>query len=79
MATVVNYEEVVRCVKHELELTGISDDKNAKPDLSYLLPELRFTVIETLLLHTRGNQTQAARMLGLNRRTLRNIYTQYHK
>ncbi len=79
MTTLMSYDEVVQCVKHELELTGIADKKHAKPDLSHLLPELKFALVETLLLHTRGNQALAARMLGINRGTLRKIYTQHHK
>ncbi|WP_042979941.1 helix-turn-helix domain-containing protein [Vibrio owensii] len=72
----MSYDEVVQCVKHGLELTGIADKKHVKPDVSHLLPELKFALVETLLLHTRGNQTKAARMLGINRVTLRKIYTQ---
>ncbi|WP_434527843.1 helix-turn-helix domain-containing protein [Vibrio sp. K4] len=76
MTTLLTRDEVVQCVKQELELTGVADKKQAKPDLSMLMPEVKFTIIETLLLHTRGNQAQAARMLGINRGTLRKIYTQ---
>jgi len=76
MTTLLTRDEVVQCVKQELELTGVADKKQAKPDLSMLIPEVKFTIIETLLLHTRGNQAQAARMLGINRGTLRKIYTQ---
>ncbi|MDA0385185.1 helix-turn-helix domain-containing protein [Vibrio owensii] len=76
MTTLLTRDEVVQCVKQELELTGIADKKQARPDLSTLIPEVKFTIIETLLLHTRGNQAQAARMLGINRGTLRKIYTQ---
>ncbi|MEF1285838.1 helix-turn-helix domain-containing protein [Vibrio sp. M250220] len=43
------------------------------------MPELRFALVETLLLHTRGNQAHAARMLGISRCTLRKIYNQHHK
>lgn len=76
MTTLLTRYEVVQCVKQELELTGVADKKQANPDLSTLIPEVKFTIIETLLLHTRGNQAQAARMLGINRGTLRKIYTQ---
>ncbi|HIF6163886.1 helix-turn-helix domain-containing protein [Vibrio parahaemolyticus] len=79
MTILMTREDVIQCVKLELELTGIADIKHAKPDLSHLLPELKFTIVETLLLHTRGNQALAARMLGINRGTLRKIYTQRHK
>ncbi|HAV1332838.1 TPA: hypothetical protein JG814_004412 [Vibrio parahaemolyticus] len=79
MTTLLTRDEVVQCVKQEIELTGVADKKQAKPDLSMLMPEVKFTIIETLLLHTRGNQAQAARMLGINRGTLRKIYTQHPK
>lgn len=75
MTTLITRDEVVQCVKRELELTGIADKKQAKPDLSTLIPEVKFTIIE----NTRGNQAQAARMLGINRGTLRKIYTQHLK
>ncbi|ELA9710649.1 hypothetical protein RG007_002176 [Vibrio parahaemolyticus] len=76
MTTLITRDEVVQCVKQELELTGIVDKKHAAPDLSQLLPEVKYTIVEVLLLHTRGNQAQAARMLGMNRSTLRKIYKQ---
>ncbi|MHA2707689.1 helix-turn-helix domain-containing protein [Vibrio owensii] len=76
MTTLITQDEVVQCVKQELELTGIADKKHAAPDLSQLLPEVKRTIVEVLLLHTRGNQAQAARMLGMNRATLRKIYKQ---
>ena len=79
MTTLLTRDEVVQCVKQEIELTGIADKKQAKPDLSTLMPEVKLTIIETLLLHTRGNQAQAARMLGIHRSTLRKIYTQHPK
>ncbi len=74
MTTLMTREDVIQCVRQELKLTGIAEMKHAKPDLSHLLPELKFTMIETVLLHTRGNQAKAARMLGINRGTLRKIY-----
>lgn len=74
MTTLMSYDEVVQCVKQELELTDVADKKHAKPDVSHLLPELKFIMVETLLLHIRGNQVKAARMLGINRGTLRKIY-----
>ncbi len=36
MTTLMNYDEVVQCVKQEIELTGIADKKHAKPDLRVL-------------------------------------------
>ena len=70
---------MIECVKQELELVGIVDKKYAAPDLRQLLPELKFTIVEALLLHTRGNQALAARMLGINRGTLRKVSKQGFK
>ncbi|MBB1462992.1 hypothetical protein H5300_06620 [Vibrio sp. SG41-7] len=79
MTILITRDEVIQCVKQELELTGVVDQKHAAPDLSQLLPELKYIIVEALLLHTRGNQALAARMLGINRGTLRKIYKQGFK
>lgn len=79
MTILITRDEVIQSVKQELELTGIADKKYAAPDLSQLLPELKYIIVEALLLHTRGNQALAARMLGINRGTLRKIYKQGFK
>ncbi|MEZ9685489.1 helix-turn-helix domain-containing protein [Vibrio atlanticus] len=79
MTILITRDEVIQCVKQELELAGIVDKKYAAPDLSQLLLELKFIIVEALLLHTRGNQALAARMLGVNRGTLRKIYKQGFK
>ncbi|MEZ9545999.1 MULTISPECIES: helix-turn-helix domain-containing protein [Vibrio] len=76
MTILITRGEVIQCVKQELELAGIVNKKHAAPDFSQLLPELKFVIVEALLLHTRGNQALAARMLGINRGTLRKIYKQ---
>ena len=76
MTTLIAREEVIQCVKQELELMGTAEVKHTKSDLSHLLPEVKFTMVETLLLYTRGNQAKAARILGINRGTLRKIYNQ---
>ncbi|WP_052478956.1 helix-turn-helix domain-containing protein [Vibrio jasicida] len=44
------------------------------PDLSDLLPEIKQAIAEEMLLYTRGNQSKAARLLGINRKTLRDTY-----
>ncbi|MEZ8733516.1 helix-turn-helix domain-containing protein [Vibrio splendidus] len=40
---------------------------------------MKYIIVEALLIHTRGNQALAARMLGVNRGTLRKIYKQGFK
>ncbi len=42
-----------------------------------VLAELEIPLLEKVLEHTRGNQTRAAEMLGLNRGTLRKKLKQY--
>ncbi|EDK25811.1 hypothetical protein VSWAT3_27219 [Vibrionales bacterium SWAT-3] len=79
MTILITRGEVIQCVKQELKLAGIIDKKHAAPDLSQLLPELKFVIVEALLLHTRGNQALAARMLGINRGILRKISKQGFK
>ena len=79
MTTLITRDEVIQFVKQERELKGIVDKKHAAPELRQLLPELKFTIVEALLLHTRGNQALAARMLGVNCGTLRKIYKQGFK
>ncbi|MGR5406270.1 helix-turn-helix domain-containing protein [Vibrio mediterranei] len=79
MTTLITRDEVIQFVKQERELKGIVDQKHAAPDFSQLLPELKFVIVEALLLHTRGNQALAARMLGINRGTLRKISQQGFK
>lgn len=51
-------------------LDGV-DSKKETPDLSHVLPTVKGTLIEMVLIHTRGNQSKAARMLGINRGTLK--------
>jgi Fis family transcriptional regulator len=42
-----------------------------------VLAEMEIPLLEKVLEHTRGNQTRAAEMLGLNRGTLRKKLKQY--
>ncbi|GAL15955.1 hypothetical protein JCM19233_6977 [Vibrio astriarenae] len=72
-------DEVIQCIKKELELRGVADKEQVTLDLRQLLPELKLAMVDALLLHTRGNQAQAARMLGIHRGTLRSIYSQRSK
>ena len=48
----------------------------SSPDLMQLLPELKRAIVEEVLIHTYGNQTRAAAILGINRETLRRLYLQ---
>ncbi len=48
----------------------------SSPDLTQLLPELKRAIVEEVLIHTYGNQTRAAAIVGMNRETLRRLYLQ---
>ncbi|MCG6459297.1 hypothetical protein K6U44_02300, partial [Vibrio parahaemolyticus] len=48
----------------------------SSPNLTQLLPELKRAIVEEVLIHTYGNQTRAAAILGMNRETLRRLYLQ---
>ncbi len=52
-------------------LSHTRDSRTARPDISALLPFIRDVVFEEVVIHCRGNQAKAARMLGVNRNTLR--------
>ncbi|WP_082041642.1 helix-turn-helix domain-containing protein [Vibrio jasicida] len=45
------------------------------PDLTMLLPDIKKAIAEACLEHTRGNQSEAARLLGIHRFTLKGLYT----
>lgn len=47
---------------------------NKEPDLTLLLEEIRDSVIKHTLICTHGNQSKSARVLGMNRRTVKSIY-----
>ncbi len=52
-------------------LSHTRDSRTATPDVSALLPFVRDVVLEEVVIHCRGNQAKASRILGLNRGTLR--------
>ncbi|ELB2239721.1 hypothetical protein QNZ93_004588 [Vibrio parahaemolyticus] len=45
-----------------------------QPDLHWIYPVIQKNIAETTLIHTHGNQTQAAQLLGIHRETLRLYY-----
>ncbi|HHY0507441.1 helix-turn-helix domain-containing protein [Vibrio alginolyticus] len=45
-----------------------------QPDLRWVYPVIQKTIVEAALIHTHGNQTQAAQLLGIHRETLRRYY-----
>lgn len=66
------------CIKEALE-TYFEDLDGHKPGDLYqmVLSEVEQPLLETLLRYTRGNQSKAAEILGLNRSTLRKKLSQY--
>ncbi|EMQ2878963.1 hypothetical protein V9N52_004320 [Vibrio navarrensis] len=68
MDTVIDQKAFRAQLRAEL---GKFDAFEETPDLSQLLPSLQKIILEESLVFTYGNQTKAARMLNLNRGTLR--------
>ena len=64
--------ELAECVKRSLE-RYFKDMDGEKPTSIYemVLKNIEKPMIETVLGHAKGNQTLAAKMLGINRNTLR--------
>ena len=52
----------------------VSQNSRQDPDLTMLLPDIKKAIAEACLEHTRGNQSEAARLLGINRYTLKELY-----
>lgn len=66
------------CVRRSLTDFFRNLDGESVNDLYELvLAEMEIPLLEKVLEHTRGNQTKAAEMLGLNRGTLRKKLKQY--
>ncbi len=66
------------CVRKTLERYFADLDGHPPGDLYQLmLAEMERPLLEKVMHHTGGNQTQAARLLGLNRSTLRKKLQHY--
>lgn len=55
-------------------LTPYIEQKHCDPNLDWLFPTIRKAIIEAALIHHHGNQSQAAKLLGIHRQTLRRVY-----
>ncbi|CAH7137786.1 DNA binding HTH domain-containing protein [Vibrio crassostreae] len=64
--TPINKDHLKKLIRAELELTWF-DNKSDSPDMSWVTPTVIETLFTELITHTRGNQSKAARMLGINR------------
>ncbi|MDK9789937.1 helix-turn-helix domain-containing protein [Vibrio sp. D431a] len=62
---IIDKKTLVNFLKTELEPTRL--DMKAKPDMSWVLPMVKEEIFKEVLHHCNGNQTKAAKMLGVNR------------
>ncbi|WP_409581830.1 helix-turn-helix domain-containing protein [Vibrio rotiferianus] len=53
-------------VRSKLEPTW-PDSKSVTPDMSWITPVVLDVLYSELMIHTRGNKTKAAKILGMNR------------
>lgn len=66
------------CVRRSLaDYFANLEGENVNNLYQMVLAEIEIPLLEKVLEHTRGNQTRAAEMLGLNRGTLRKKLKQY--
>ncbi|MCU7835002.1 MAG: DNA-binding transcriptional regulator Fis [gamma proteobacterium symbiont of Taylorina sp.] len=71
--------ELRQCVQKVLD-DYLNDLGEYKPDNLYQLfiAEVEAPLFEAILSYTKGNQSKAAKMLGINRGTLRKKISQYN-
>ncbi|EIO4563895.1 hypothetical protein LQM11_004537 [Vibrio parahaemolyticus] len=67
--TIFDKKLIIESIKAELEPTR--HDRFATPDMSWIVPMVKDELFEQTLVHTRGNQAKASRLLGVNRGTYR--------
>ena len=74
----VTNEPLRECVRHAVERYFANLDGHA-PSQFYqmVLAEIEAPLLEVVMRHTRGNQSKAAALLGINRGTLRKKLRQY--
>ncbi len=59
---------------HQLLEIGLDET-----DLSWFYPLIQTAIMEAALIHTHGNQTQAAKVLGIHRFTVNRYYHAYSR
>jgi Fis family transcriptional regulator len=62
----INKDHLKKLIRAELTPTWF-DKKSANPDMSWVTPAVIEILFTELITHTRGNQSKAARILGINR------------
>ena len=74
-----NNAELRQCVQKVLH-NYLEDLGDYKPDNLYplFIAEIEAPLLEAVLNYSKGNQSMAAKMLGMNRGTLRKKITQYN-
>tara|TARA_R110002073_G_scaffold192254_4_gene351035 strand:- start:4177 stop:4419 length:243 start_codon:yes stop_codon:yes gene_type:complete len=75
----INENELASCVRKAID-SYLNDLDGEKPSHIHamVIQCVEKPLIELVIQHTKGNQTQAAELLGINRNTLRNKIKQYH-
>lgn len=64
--TPINKDHFKKLIRQELEPMWF-DTESANPDMSWVTPAVLEILFTELITHTRGNQSKAARILGINR------------
>ncbi len=74
-----NENEIESCIRKAID-KYLHDLDGEKPSNIYemVIHRVEKPLITAVIKHTKGNQTQAASLLGINRNTLRNKIKQYH-
>lgn len=62
----INKNQIQKLIREELAPTWF-DSKSETPDMSWVTPTVLDVLFSELITHTRGNQSKAARILGVNR------------
>ena len=74
-SAITDKKTLVNLIKTELEPTRSS--LNTTPDMAWITPLVRDILFDEVLIYCRGNQSKAAKMLGLNRGTYRKYISDY--
>ena len=74
----INENEIACCVRKSVnKYLNDLDGEKPYPLYNMVINSVEKPLIELIMKHTNGNQTQAAELLGINRNTLRNKIKQY--